>query len=172
MEKKIFRSIIIVAFCVLVISMIFIMQVLYTHVEKNISDELEENGNFIGAAVENEGLDYLENLKESDVRITYINKKGKVLYDNRTDFHKMGNHKNRKEVKEALIILLKSSLLLNANTLLLSGTIPSVNRSTTALLYDNTSYLVSIIRIPSFIFSVIVINSACFCFASLICRCN
>lgn len=101
MEKKIFRSIIIVAFCVLVISMIFIMQVLYTHVEKNISDELEENGNFIGAAVENEGLDYLENLKESDVRITYINKKGKVLYDNRTDFHKMGNHKNRKEVKEA-----------------------------------------------------------------------
>lgn len=101
MEKKIFRSIIIVAFCVLVISMIFIMQVLYTHVEKNVSDELEENGNFIGAAVENEGLDYLENLKESDVRITYINKKGKVLYDNRTDFHKMGNHKNRKEVKAA-----------------------------------------------------------------------
>ena len=77
MEKKIFRSIITVAFCVLVISMIFIMQILYTHVEKNISDELEENGNFIGAAVENEGLDYLENLKESDVRITYINKKGK-----------------------------------------------------------------------------------------------
>lgn len=101
MEKKIFRSIIIVAFCVLVISMIFIMQVLYTHVEKNVSDELEENGNFIGAAVENEGLDYLENLKESDVRITYINKKGKVLYDNRTDFHKMENHKNRKEVKAA-----------------------------------------------------------------------
>ena len=101
MEKKIFRSIIIVAFCVLVISMIFIMQVLYTHVEKNISDELEENGKFIGAAVENEGLDYLENLKESDVRITYINKKGRVLYDNRTDFHKMENHKNRKEVKEA-----------------------------------------------------------------------
>lgn len=101
MEKKIFRSIIIVAFCVLVISMIFILQVLYTHVEKNISDELEENGNFIGAAVENEGLEYLENLKESDIRITYINKKGRVLYDNRTDFHKMGNHKDRKEVKDA-----------------------------------------------------------------------
>lgn len=101
MEKKIFRSIITVAFCVLVISMIFIMQILYTHVEKNISDELEENGKFIGAAVENEGLDYLENLKESDVRITYINKKGRVLYDNRTDFHKMGNHKDRKEVKDA-----------------------------------------------------------------------
>lgn len=101
MEKKIFRSIITVAFCVLVISMIFIMQILYTHVENNISDELEENGKFIGAAVENEGLDYLENLKESDVRITYINKKGRVLYDNRTDFHKMGNHKDRKEVKDA-----------------------------------------------------------------------
>lgn len=101
MEKKIFRSIITVAFCVLVISMIFIMQILYTHVEKNISDELEENGNFIGAAVENEGLEYLENLKESDIRITYINKKGRVLYDNRTDFHKMGNHKDRKEVKDA-----------------------------------------------------------------------
>ena len=52
MEKKIFRSIITVAFCVLVISMIFVLQVLYTHLEKNISDELEENGNFIGAAVE------------------------------------------------------------------------------------------------------------------------
>ena len=101
MEKKIFRSIITVAFCVLVISMIFVLQVLYTHLEKNISDELEENGNFIGAAVENEGLEYLENLKKSDIRITYINKKGKVLYDNRSDFHKMGNHKDRKEIKEA-----------------------------------------------------------------------
>lgn len=101
MEKKIFRSIVTVAFCVLVISTLFIMQVLYTHVEKNISNELEENGNFIGAAVENEGLEYLEGLKKSDVRITYINKTGRVLYDNRSDFHKMGNHKNRKEVKEA-----------------------------------------------------------------------
>ena len=41
MEKKIFRSIITVAFCVLVISTLFIMQVLYTHVEKNI-DNLDD----------------------------------------------------------------------------------------------------------------------------------
>ena len=48
-----------------------------------------------------EGQDYFNELKMSNVRITWVDNQGKVLYDNESDAQIMDNHANREEIKEA-----------------------------------------------------------------------
>ena len=51
--------------------------------------------------LEKEGLTYLENLKDTDMRITWIADDGTVIFDSERDAKSMDNHKSREEVKEA-----------------------------------------------------------------------
>ena len=54
------------------------------------------------SGVNTSGKKYLKNLKGENYRITWINSKGKVLYDNEKNPKKMGNHARREEVAEAM----------------------------------------------------------------------
>ena len=78
------------------------MAILYQHFGKQINTELKKEATYLVYGVEENGIDYLKQIKEKDDRITYIAEDGTVLYDSRRDADILKNHGNRKEVREAL----------------------------------------------------------------------
>ena len=102
MTKKIFKSNILVAVVVLIFGIACVMAILYQHFGKQINTELEKEASYLAYGIEQNGVDYLNQIKEKDDRITYIAEDGTVLYDNQADSSSMENHSDRKEVQEAL----------------------------------------------------------------------
>ena len=102
MTKKIFKSNILVAAVVLIFGIACVMAILYQHFGKQINTELEKEATYLAYGIEQNGVDYLNQIKEKDDRITYIAEDGTVLYDNQADASSMENHSDRKEVQEAL----------------------------------------------------------------------
>ena len=102
MTKKIFKSNILVAAAVLVFGIACVMAILYQHFGKQINTELKKEATYLVYGVEENGIDYLKQIKEKDDRITYIAEDGTVLYDNQADAATMENHGDRKEIQEAL----------------------------------------------------------------------
>ena len=102
MTKKIFKSNILVAVVVLIFGIACVMAILYQHFGKQIDTELKKEATYLVYGVEQNGVDYLNQIKEKDDRITYIAEDGTVLYDNQADASSMENHSDRKEVQEAL----------------------------------------------------------------------
>ena len=102
MTKKIFKSNILVAVVVLIFGIACVMAILYQHFGKQIDTELKKEATYLAYGVEQNGVDYLNQIKEKDDRITYIAENGTVLYDNQADSSSMENHSDRKEVQEAL----------------------------------------------------------------------
>ena len=81
MTKKIFQSILLVAGCVLLASLLIIVGFLYDYfggVEKN---QLRDELSLAAAAVEDGGTDYLSQLTADRCRLTWIAADGSVLYD-------------------------------------------------------------------------------------------
>ena len=101
MTKKIFRSIFIVAAAVLFSCLVIFFGVLYNHFSAIEEGQLRTNAGLVEYGLEKEGLTYLENLKDTDMRITWIADDGTVIFDSERDAKSMDNHKNREEVKEA-----------------------------------------------------------------------
>ena len=102
MTKRIFRSICLVALVVLVASLILIMGITYTHYSKLQQNQLRTETSLVSQAVEVGGLSYLQNLKGSDCRITWINADGEVLFDSSKGSEPMENHLQREEIRQAL----------------------------------------------------------------------
>lgn len=69
-----------------------------------LESEVRQEAHYICTAVNISGPDYLEQLDEVAVntRVTRIDTDGKVLYDSRRDESTLDNHKERKEIKQAL----------------------------------------------------------------------
>ena len=82
MTKKIFKSSILVAAAVLIFGIACVMAILYQHFGKQINTELKKEATYLVYGVEENGIDYLKQIKEKDARITYIAEDGTVLYDN------------------------------------------------------------------------------------------
>ena len=102
MTKKIFQSILLVAGCVLLASLLIIMGFLYDYfggVEKN---QLRDELSLAAAAVEDGGTDYLSRLTADRCRLTWIAADGSVLYDTKTNAESLENHASRAEVSQAL----------------------------------------------------------------------
>ena len=102
MTKKIFQSILLVAGCVLLASLLIIVGFLYDYfggVEKN---QLRDELSLAAAAVEDGGTDYLSQLTADRYRLTWIAADGSVLYDTKTDAESLENHASRAEVSQAL----------------------------------------------------------------------
>ena len=102
MTKKIFQSILLVAGCVLLASLLIIVGFLYDYfggVEKN---QLRDELSLAAAAVEDGGTDYLSQLTADRCRLTWIAADGSVLYDTKTDAESLENHASRAEVSQAL----------------------------------------------------------------------
>ena len=85
MTKKIFKSNILVAVVVLIFGIACVMAILYQHFGKQINTELEKEATYLAYGVEQQGVDYLKNIKDKNARITYIAQDGTVLYDNDAD---------------------------------------------------------------------------------------
>jgi len=103
MRTKIFKGIFCVALAVWLACMVIIMGALYTQYSNQYKLSLKNEAYLVANAVQLSGMKYFKGLTlEENYRITWINPKGKVLYDSEADVKTMGNHKNREEVKEAL----------------------------------------------------------------------
>ena len=102
MTKKIFQSILLVAGCVLLASLLIIMGFLYDYFGGVEENQLRDELSLASAAVEDGGTDYLSRLTADRCRLTWIAADGGVLYDTRTDAESLENHASRAEVSQAL----------------------------------------------------------------------
>ena len=102
MTKKIFRSTVLASAMILILGSAFVLGVLYQYFGKQLDGELEKEASYLAYGVEQSGVDYLEQIKQKDARITYMDASGTVLYDSQADASSMENHNDRKEVQEAL----------------------------------------------------------------------
>lgn len=102
MNKKIFRASFFVSLLVLLITIVLIFGVLFEYFEGLIFNELESEAGYIAYALEREGVGCLEDFEDIGKRITLIAPDGVVLNDTSADVSTLDNHKNRREVIEAL----------------------------------------------------------------------
>ena len=138
MTKKIFQSTITVVITMLLLSFLLITGVLYQHFEHMQLNQMQSMATFVMQGAEEDGVDYFKDLKETEVRVTWIAADGTVLYDNCYDAAKMENHRNRQEVQEALTaesgISIRRSSTLSEHTIYYAKKMPdgSVMRLATA----------------------------------------
>lgn len=102
MNKRIFRSILLVAGVVLLASFLIILDCLYGYFENLQEGQLRDELSLAVSAVEEEGESYLSRLKPESYRLTWIGEDGSVLYDTQADAGQMENHKDRTEIQAAL----------------------------------------------------------------------
>lgn len=102
MTKRIFRSVCIVAVVVLFASLALVMGVLYDYFSGSQENQLKTQTDLAAQGIEHEGPSYFDGLDSEELRITWIDKKGKVLFDNKTDASSMENHLEREEVRQAV----------------------------------------------------------------------
>lgn len=102
MTKRIFQSTMLVAGAVLTASVLIIMGCLYNYFDKIVEQQMKEALILAVQGVENNGVDYLNELASSTYRLTWVSAKGDVIYDTQVNANELENHGNRKEIKEAL----------------------------------------------------------------------
>lgn len=102
MNSKIFRSSIFTTLLVLAATFVLIMGVLLSFFEKQIMTEIESETLYISHAVENEGLDFFDGFDGGDKRVTLIDERGDVIFDNKADAASLDNHAEREEIKQAM----------------------------------------------------------------------
>ena len=101
MTKKIFKSIMFVCALVLAVGLAAVMGILYSNFDGHMRKELSKEAAYLAYGVEQQGLDYLKNIKDKSARITYIDQDGTVLFDNEADVSEMKNHSDRTEFQKA-----------------------------------------------------------------------
>lgn len=101
MTKRIFRSICLAALTILAASIVFIMAVLYEYFTGMQKNQLKSELALAVNGVENSGISYLEQLDIENIRLTWIDSTGKVLFDSKSNSADMENHFEREEVREA-----------------------------------------------------------------------
>lgn len=103
LQKKISRSTIIIVLAALIVSYLLTILVVYRQTLRLVEDELVSEADYMIAAVNIAGEDYLEDLDavRRSTRVTLIDEQGDVLYDY-VGGAKEENHKRRPEVIEAL----------------------------------------------------------------------
>lgn len=101
MTKKIFKSIMFVCALVLAVGLAAVMGILYSNFDGQMREELSKEAAYLAYGVEQQGLNYLKNIKDKSARITYIDQDGTVLFDNEADVSEMKNHSDRTEFQKA-----------------------------------------------------------------------
>ena len=101
MTKKIFKSIMFVCALVLAVGLAAVMGILYSNFDGQMRKELSKEAAYLSYGVEQQGVEYLKNIKDKSARITYIDQDGIVLFDNEADVSEMKNHSDRTEFQKA-----------------------------------------------------------------------
>ena len=86
---------------VLAVGLAAVMGILYSNFDGQMRKELSKEAAYLAYGVEQQGLDYLKNIKDKSARITYIDQDGPVLFDNEADVSEMKNHSDRTEFQKA-----------------------------------------------------------------------
>ncbi|HEN0442533.1 TPA: PAS domain-containing protein [Streptococcus agalactiae] len=102
MTKKIFRTTLSASLGIVLVTILMIMGFLYNYFNRIQREQLRTQTALASQGISFGGKDYFENLKTSNVRITWVDNKGQVLYDTQSDAKHMKNHANRQEIKEAI----------------------------------------------------------------------
>ncbi|MCD0066196.1 PAS domain-containing sensor histidine kinase [Streptococcus agalactiae] len=102
MTKKIFRTTLSASLGIVLVTILMIMGFLYNYFNHIQREQPRTQTTLASLGISFEGKDYFENLKTSNVRITWVDNKGQVLYDTQSDAKHMKNHANRQEIKEAI----------------------------------------------------------------------
>ncbi len=101
MTTKIFKSTMFVCALVLAVGLAAVMGILYSNFDGQMRKELSKEAAYLTYGVEQQGVDYLKNIKDKSARITYIDQDGTVLFDNEADVSEMKNHSDRTEFQKA-----------------------------------------------------------------------
>ncbi|MBR2533211.1 MAG: hypothetical protein IKE50_00300 [Erysipelotrichaceae bacterium] len=143
MARKVFTSILSVAIMVLLVTTFFIVNEMYRSFTNSQLEVLQGQAKIIAYGINKDGLQFIDQLDDADYRITIINEKGDVIYDNiDSDINAMDNHLDREEVIQAFSEGYGSSirqsstlmeryiytaiLLSDGNVVRLSSTYPSI----------------------------------------------
>lgn len=102
MIKKIFRSTLLSSLGVFFTGLLLTVGIVYRYFTDVQLEQLETQTALAAQGISFEGREYFEGLKTSNVRITWVDNLGSVLYDTKSDPAKMENHAGREEIKEAL----------------------------------------------------------------------
>ena len=86
---------------VLAVGLAAVMGILYSNFDGQMRKELSKEAAYLAYGVEQQGVDYLKNIKDKSARITYIDQDGIVLFDNEADVSEMKNHSDRTEFQKA-----------------------------------------------------------------------
>ena len=86
---------------VLAVGLAAVMGILYSNFDGQMRKELSKEAAYLAYGVEQQGLNYLKNIKDKNARITYIDQDGTVLFDNEADVSEMKNHSDRTEFQKA-----------------------------------------------------------------------
>lgn len=102
MTKRIFRATLLVGVAVLIASLTLVMGALYSYFGRVQESQLRDELSLAVVGVEQNGADYLKQLRSDQYRITWLRADGAVLYDTQADAESMENHAQRQEVQQAL----------------------------------------------------------------------
>ena len=101
MKKKINIQLLGIAALAITLTLLLIVGLFYKLFQQQVFEDLNTSAYLLKST----SSSFLQSSNEfkDKLRITIIDKDGTVSYDNTVDFHTMDNHKNRPEVREALL---------------------------------------------------------------------
>lgn len=104
MRNKIQRSMVLVVSLSLLISYVLVTAVIYRHTLTIMKEELGQEADYIRAAIEISGEEYLGTMDRvrQKTRVTWIDTDGEVRYDSGQDEETLANHSGRREIRNAL----------------------------------------------------------------------
>lgn len=101
MTKRIFHSILLVASTVLLLSLLAVTGVFYSHFSKAQKERLEAVVILAMHGVELNGIAYFDEYTPEEFRFTWVAADGSILYDSMATPEEMDNHVSREEINEA-----------------------------------------------------------------------
>ena len=104
MRKRIFRSMSLLSAAAILMTTLALSFLIYREFYHGMQEEVQTEAEYLSAAVEGQGLAYLERLgqPQGGHRLTWIDTDGQVLYDSEASPDDMDNHLERPEVQQAL----------------------------------------------------------------------
>lgn len=102
MTRKIFRSMMLVAACVLLAGFVIVMGCLYEYFGGVEESRLREELAVASVGAEQGGAEYLAALPDAECRFTWVAADGTVIYDTAADAAGLENHAGREEIQAAL----------------------------------------------------------------------
>ena len=104
LKKKIQNSMILVVLTSLILTYGTMIFVVYYQTMEILKDEIQQEADYIEAAVCISGVSYLEDMDavRENTRVTLIDASGEVIYDSGKQEEHLENHLDRPEIQEAL----------------------------------------------------------------------